>query len=120
MNWFKLLFEPKAGFRNPNQPTESSESKRVLALIGDYVDAHGGLANVVKRFEESGSIAKVRSWVSTDPNRPINSVEVLQLFGWRNLSEMATKAGISTDRLRDLLAELLPAAIDRATPQGKL
>jgi uncharacterized protein YidB (DUF937 family) len=33
---------------------------------------------------------------------------------------MARKAEVSVEKLRDLLAELLPVAIDRATPQGKL
>jgi len=92
----------------------------VFDLIADYFDKNGGLNNVVKRFEQSGFIGKVRSWVSTGANQPINSVEALQLFGWTSLREMARKSGIEVDRLRDLLAELLPVATDRATPAGKL
>jgi uncharacterized protein YidB (DUF937 family) len=120
MNWIKWLFGLKAGSSNPNQPIEPNEAQKILDLIGDYFQKSGGLANVLKRFEQSGFMSKVRSWVSTGPNQPINSVEALQLFGLRNLSEMASKAGISVERLRDLLAELLPVAIDKATPLGKL
>ncbi len=120
MNWIKWLFGSKAGSSTTNQPIKSSEAQKIHGLIRDYFESNGGLASVLKRFEQSGFMSKVRSWVSTGPNRPINSVEALQLVGWRNLSEMANKAGISVDRLRDLLAELLPIAIDTATPQGTL
>jgi uncharacterized protein YidB (DUF937 family) len=117
MNWIKQLFEPKASSKD-STPTKS-DHQAVQKLIQDYLDRNGGLAEVVKRFEASGFISKVRSWVSAGPNQQINSVEVLQLFGLRSLTEMANKAGIPLDRLRDLLAEILPTAIDKRTPQGK-
>lgn len=120
MNWIKWLFGTTAAPSTPNQSARSSEAQKVLGLIREYFERNGGLAGVVKRFEQSGFMSKVRSWVSTGPNQPINSIEALQLLGWRSLSEMADKAGVSVDRLRDLLAELLPVAIDRATPEGRL
>ncbi len=118
MNWIKRLFEPTASSQNSTHP--KSDLQAVQRLIEDYLERNGGLAEAVKQFEASGFISKVRSWVSAGPNQQINSVEVLQLFGLRNLAEMAHKAGIPLDRLRDLLAELLPTAIDKRTPQGKL
>jgi uncharacterized protein YidB (DUF937 family) len=119
MNWLKsLFFSSKAPAEAPR--ASRNESQAVLDLIKHYVESNGGLANVLKRFEASGFISKVRSWVAAGPNQPINSIEALQLFGLRALRDMADKAGISTDRLRELLAELLPQAVDRATPDGKL
>jgi uncharacterized protein YidB (DUF937 family) len=120
MDWLNWLLGSKASTGNPRQPGDPSETQRVLDVIGSYIDGSGGLASVVKRFQDGGFISEVRSWVSTGPNRPINSIQALQLVGWRNLSEMASKAGMSVDRFRDLLAELLPVAIDKATPHGKL
>jgi uncharacterized protein YidB (DUF937 family) len=120
MNWIKEFFTPKAASFTPDQRIKSSEAQKVLDLIRDYFVSNGGLDDVVKRFEEKGFVSKVRSWVSNGANQPINSVEALQLFGWQNLSEMSQKAGVSIDRLRDLLTELLPTAIDKATPEGKL
>jgi uncharacterized protein YidB (DUF937 family) len=63
---------------------------------------------------------KVRSWVSTGPNLPINSIEVKQALGLEKLTEMAKSAGIPVDKVKDLLSEYLPIAIDKATPEGKL
>ncbi|HMK90560.1 MAG TPA: YidB family protein [Methylocystis sp.] len=120
MNWFSRFFQSKAPFSASGLSIEPPEEQRVLELIRDYFESNGGLASVVKRFEERGVLGKVRSWVSTGPNLPINSVEALQLVGWSSLSDMAGKSGLSVDRLRDLLAQLLPAAVDKATPEGKL
>lgn len=126
MNWFKWLFQPKTAVSAPNQAgqpnphAKPSEDDRVLELIRDYFESQGGLAHVVKLFEERGFINKVRSWISTGPNQPLNSVEALQLVGWPGIMDMAKKADFSVENLRERLAKLLPAAIDSATPGGKL
>jgi uncharacterized protein YidB (DUF937 family) len=116
MNWLKGLFRSTGPAQSPSQ---SPESERVLMAIDTYIDGQGGLNAVVKRFEGRGFMSEARSWVSSGPNRKINSIEALQLIGWRDLSDMANKTGISVDRFRELLAELLPVAIDRATPRGR-
>ena len=125
MNWINWLFKPKATVGTPNQPEHdekaiSSEEDRVVKLIHDYIESQGGLSGIVKLFEERGYISKVRSWVSNGPNQPINSVEALQLVGWPGILDMAKKADFSVENLRERLAKLLPIAIDRATPEGKV
>jgi uncharacterized protein YidB (DUF937 family) len=126
MNWIKQLLQPKAAVATPNQGDEAlqnvgpSEEDKVLEFIRDYFESKGGLASVIKAFEQSGFIGKVRSWVSTGPNQPINSVEAVQLFGRPKIEELAKKADVSVEKFKELLAELLPVAVDRSTPEGKL
>ena len=125
MNWIKWLFQPKTAAVPPNQPDDDgrappSEDEQVSELIRDYIESKGGLPQVVKLFEQSGFGGKVRSWVATGPNQPINSVEALQLVGWPGILDMAKKADFTVENLRERLAKLLPVAIDRATPEGKL
>ena len=43
-----------------------------------------------------------------------------KLFGHSTLSELAKKADLPVDELKELLAKFLPVAVDRATPGGKL
>jgi uncharacterized protein YidB (DUF937 family) len=121
MGWLKDFFGPKTLSSTPaaDQRVNAREAQKILDLISEYFASSGGLAGVVKSFEDKGFVSKVRSWVSTGPNQPINSVEALQLIGHQNLKKMAEKAGVSVDKLRDLLAEFLPIAIDKATPEGK-
>ena len=125
MSWINWLFQPKAAVTALNQPEpddtpKPTEEDKVLELIRDYFESKGGLPGVLKLFEESGFIGKVRSWVSTGPNQPINSVEAVQLVGRPSIEEMAKKADVSVEKLKELLAELLPVAVDRSTPEGKL
>jgi uncharacterized protein YidB (DUF937 family) len=122
INW---LFPPRADITTPNQPETAenatpSEEDKVLKLLHDYFESNGGLASVLALFEEGGFISKVRSWISTGPNQPINSVEAGQLFGRSDLLELAKKADLPVDELKELLAKFLPVAVDRATPGGKL
>jgi uncharacterized protein YidB (DUF937 family) len=91
-----------------------------LTLIKDYVEKQGGLDAVVKDFQNGGFKKKVDSWVSTGTNEAISSIEVGQAIGIEKLKKLAESAGIDVDKARDLLAEYLPVAIDKATPQGKL
>ena len=122
LNW---LFPPRADITSPNQSeaienAAPSQEDKVLQLLHDYFESNGGLASVIALFEEGGFFNKVRSWISTGPNQPINSVEALQLFGHADLSELAKKVDLPVDELKELIAKLLPVAVDRSTPEGKL
>ncbi|MFY9658914.1 MAG: YidB family protein [Methylocystis sp.] len=125
MSWINWLFPPRADITTPNhaETNESatpSQEDKALQLLHDYFESNGGLSSVIALFEEGGFVSKVRSWISTGPNQPINSVEAGQLFGRSDLSELAKKADLPVDELKELLAKFLPVAVDRATPEGKL
>jgi uncharacterized protein YidB (DUF937 family) len=78
-----------------------------LSLIKQYVEKEGGLDAVVKNF-------------STGSNQAISGIEVGQAIGIEKIKKLAESAGIDINKTRDLLAEYLPIAIDKATPEGKL
>jgi uncharacterized protein YidB (DUF937 family) len=91
-----------------------------LNLVKDYVEKQGGLDAVVKNFRTSGFGRQVDSWVSTGKNEAISAIEVGQVVGVSKLKELAKATGVDFDKARELLAEYLPIAIDKATPEGKL
>jgi uncharacterized protein YidB (DUF937 family) len=91
-----------------------------LTLIKDYVEKQGGLDAVVKNFQNGGFKRQVDSWVSTGKNEAISGIEVGQAIGVEKLKKLAESTGIDFNKARDLLAEYLPIAIDKATPEGKL
>jgi uncharacterized protein YidB (DUF937 family) len=91
-----------------------------LTLIKDYVEKQGGIDAVVADFKNGGFKKKVESWVSTGTNEAISSIEVGQAIGIEKVKKLAESAGIDVNKARDLLAEYLPVAIDKATPEGKL
>lgn len=116
MGWLKNLL---GGAHRAKTFSLAGESE-ALPLAKEYIDRTGGIENVVREFENAGFTNKIRSWISTGPNLPINSVEIQQALGLDKLTEIARNAGIPIDRVKDLLAEHLPTAIDRVTPGGKL
>ena len=91
-----------------------------LNLVKEYVEKQGGLDAVVKDFQSSGFGRQVDSWVSTGKNEAISAIEVGQAIGVSKLRDLAQATGVDFDKARDLLAEYLPIAIDKATPEGKL
>ncbi len=117
MNWIARLFD-LFSFKFAPATTavveRRNEADQALLLLQDYFKSHGGIAETLKGFERAGFIGKVRSWRGEGPILPINSVEALQLFGWKELREMSNRSGLPIDRLRALIAELLPMAVRRA------
>jgi len=90
-----------------------------LSLIKGYIDKHGGIEGVVAEFEKTGLGQQAKSWISTGPNLPITSEQIQQALGSEKVKELAAKFGIPVDKVADLLAQYLPTAIDKATPEGK-
>lgn len=91
-----------------------------LSLIKDYVEKQGGLEGVVKQLEQTEIAEKMKSWISTDPNKPITAEELQKAIGLDRLTQLAKDVGLPVDKAKELLAEYLPQAIDKATPEGKL
>jgi uncharacterized protein YidB (DUF937 family) len=91
-----------------------------LSLVKGYIDKRGGLEGVVAEFEKSGFGQQVKSWVGTGPNLPISSEQIKQALGSEKVKELAASTGLPLDKVADFLAEYLPTAVDKATPDGKL
>lgn len=92
----------------------------MASIVKDVLDKHGGVAGVVNEFQTKGLGETVKSWVATGPNKAISPDEVNKVFGAEQLAAMAQKAGMSVDDLKAKLAEILPTAIDKLTPDGAL
>lgn len=92
----------------------------IATLINGYIEKRGGLDGVLADFEKSGYGDKVKSWVGTGPNMPISAEQVQQALGSERMKELGNKFGIPMDKVAAQLAEYLPKAIDKVTPEGKL
>jgi uncharacterized protein YidB (DUF937 family) len=128
--WFSLdLNKPSEWSRFVSSRTQSGVANGILggvigaealSLVKGYIDKHGGIEGVIAEFEKTGLGQKAKSWISTGPNLPITSEQIQQALGSEKVKELAAKFGIPVDKVADLLAQYLPTAIDKATPEGKL
>jgi uncharacterized protein YidB (DUF937 family) len=89
-------------------------------LVNKFIEKQGGLQNVVSQFEKNGFGDTVKSWISQGPNLPITADQIRQALGSAKVKELAAKMGLPADKLAEKLAQHLPQAVDKATPDGKL
>ena len=89
-------------------------------VVGDMIEKHGGVAGIAKQLQSSGLGQTVQSWIGHGPNQPVTGAQVHQAFGADTINEMAAKVGMSPEELSHKLAEVLPQAVDKLTPDGKL
>jgi uncharacterized protein YidB (DUF937 family) len=92
----------------------------MVSVLNNIVEKHGGLQGVVSEFEKNGLGATVKSWVGTGPNQSISPDEVQKVLGPDLLQQLSQKSGLSVQDLTQKLAQVLPQAVDKATPDGAI
>ena len=109
--------------QRPQQPPQGMPSPNDLSDILTQIFGGGGaqkLPEVVKQFEEKGMRDEVDSWVRTGPNKPIDRRKIEDVFGDRELNDLARSKGIDPNDLAEVLAKYIPKIIDELTPSGQV
>jgi uncharacterized protein YidB (DUF937 family) len=81
---------------------------------------HGGLNGLVDQFRKKGLGSVVQSWIGTGPNQPVTTEQVKDVVGPTRLQSLATQLGLPLDQAAQKLTTLLPALVDKLTPNGQL
>ena len=92
----------------------------MVTAVSGIIEKHGGLQGVLSEFERSELGATVKSWVGTGPNQPISASDLQRTLGPDLLQQLAAKSGMSVEDLSEKLAQVLPQAVDRMTPDGAI
>jgi uncharacterized protein YidB (DUF937 family) len=90
----------------------------MVSVVSSIIEKHGGVSGVVDEFEKNGLGATVKSWVGTGPNQPISADQVHKALGPDLLQQLSQKSGLSVEELTQKLAQILPQAVDKLTPDG--
>ncbi|MBX9709501.1 MAG: YidB family protein [Xanthobacteraceae bacterium] len=108
-----LLSSPQAG------QLEASIIPVVLNEVLGKGD-QGGLTAIVNKLQQAGYGDQVKSWLSDGKNIPITGAELQEVLGNAKVKELAAKYGVPIDQLGPILAQYLPKAVDKASPNGTL
>lgn len=92
----------------------------MVSVINNVLEQHGGVQGIVNEFEKNGLGSTVSSWVSNGPNQPISPDDVQRTLGPDLLQQLSQKSGVSVEDLSRKLAEVLPHAVDKMTPNGTI
>lgn len=98
------------------------EAAVVPAVLGEVLGkgGQGGLSAIVAKLQQSGLGDQVKSWIGNGQNLPITAEQLQQVLGSDIVKQLAARFNIPVDQLARVLAQLLPAAVDNASPNGKL
>src|SRR4029077_4942172 len=92
----------------------------MATVVNSFIQQHGGVQGIVAQLEKQGLGATVQSWIGTGANQPISPDQVHQVFGSGSLAQIAAKAGLNPQELTQKLSQVLPTAIDKLTPEGRV
>ena len=80
----------------------------------------GGLSAIVAKLQQAGFGDQVKSWIGNGQNLPITADQLQQVLGSDAVRQLAARYNIPVDQVAEVLAQQLPAAVDKASPDGKL
>lgn len=97
-------------------------SEAAPALISAAVSKTnlGDLQGLMNQLQQGGLGDQVKSWLGNGANQPITADQIREALGNDQVKQIAAHFGVPVDTALKLLAEHLPAAIDQASPNGKL
>ncbi|HHW7570011.1 Uncharacterized protein conserved in bacteria [Mannheimia haemolytica] len=90
-------------------------------LIQNLLASQGGIEGLIAKFQQGGLDNVLRTWISSDEdNAPVSGEQISNVFGQKNIQNVAQEAGVDAADASDLLAQFLPKIVDTLTPNGNV
>lgn len=80
----------------------------------------GGLGGLMEKFQRGGLGDVMGSWVSSGQNLPVSGEQLGGVLGPDLMAQIAQQLGVSQHDAADQLSQVLPEAVDRLTPEGRV
>ena len=111
----------------PGQDTQPGAQGGLLGKLGGLLSGasassvlSGGLGDLIERFKQSGQGQMADSWVKTGPNQQLAPQQLEQAIVPDVLNTLSQQTGLSREELLSRLTQVLPDAVDKFTPDGRL
>lgn len=115
-----ILSQVLGGGRSSGADPLMSVLAQMLGGGGQGGAQSGGLDQLLQQLQGAGMGRELDSWISKGENLPVTADQLSQAFGQERMNDMARQAGMESGGFGDLLAQVLPQAIDRMSPEGRL
>jgi len=103
---------------HPEAQQHQSLMGSLMAMLGH--SSSGGLSGLLQKLQAGGLGGAVQSWIGTGQNQAISPDQLQGALGDTQLQELARKAGLSPQQTSSGLASILPALVDKLSPNGQL
>lgn len=107
------------GSRGAAQQGQTAQQRSLLDGVVEMFKSDG-IDGVMRKFKEGGLEETLKSWIGTGANRSISADQLRNVLGPERISQLASRAGVPEERVADVLKDVLPDAVDRATPDGEI
>jgi uncharacterized protein YidB (DUF937 family) len=104
-----------------NAQRAGGANSRLVNGLMKLIEHHdGGLPALRERFRQGGLARQFLSWVGRGDNLPLPACAVRGVLGEKAYDRLKRRLDLETDEAAAVLAEALPQAIDRLTPNGRI
>ena len=97
------------------------------ALLSALGGSQGGgstgsnpLGGLLEMLTKSGLAEQKDSWVGTGQNQSVTGAQIQQALPDETLQKVAEQAGVTPEQAASDLAQTLPRAVDKLTPEGQV
>jgi uncharacterized protein YidB (DUF937 family) len=80
----------------------------------------GNLTVLAERLSAGGLHEQVSSWLGSGANLPVSGDQIREALGDEHVQKIAQQLGIPADRIMQAMAQYLPSAVDKASPNGTI
>lgn len=87
---------------------------------GAGADGANPLGGLIDMLTKSGLVDQAQSWVGTGRNQPVSGAQITEALPDETLQKVAADAGLTPQEAADELAQTLPQAVDKLTPNGSV
>ena len=98
--------------------------KDVMSQLATMLTGKGGdgmgLSRLLDQFKGAGMGDKAESWVGNGENQSLDPDEVEKAIGSERLAKMSKQTGESVGALKTDLSKMIPDAVNKLTPDGKM
>jgi uncharacterized protein YidB (DUF937 family) len=119
MSLFDDILGQAIGTQGDERKKQSSSLVEGLLDLLDEPET-GGVQGLEKRSQGSGFGEIVSSWIGTGGNRAVSPDQLTSLLGTSRIEALGRSAGLSGASAIGAIGALLPALIDKLTPDGKV
>ncbi|WP_037861288.1 YidB family protein [Streptomyces sp. NRRL S-241] len=87
---------------------------------GAQAGGNNPLGGLMDMLTKSGLADQAQSWLGTGDNKPVSGAQIAEAVPDDALQKAAAQAGVSPQEAADQIAQALPTAVDRLSPEGQL